>query len=131
MTDPDCYFEVPVSDLERAVTFYEAVFGCGFERATIDGNQMALFPSDPAAGGASGALACGESYPPGGQGVRVYFRVAEVSAALARAVAAGGRQVYPPTAVPGYGWVATVEGSEGNCVALFATERESPDAQPV
>ncbi|MGE3166239.1 MAG: VOC family protein [Planctomycetota bacterium] len=120
--NPVCYFEVPVVDLDRAVAFYRAVFGCDFERVAIDGNDMALFPADPAAGGASGALARGESYVPGRQGVRVYFRVADVAAALGRAVAAGGRELYPLTAVPGYGRVAEFEDSEGNCVALFAPE---------
>jgi hypothetical protein len=122
MTNPVCYFEVPVADLDRAVAFYAAVFGCDFERAAIDGNEMALFPADPAGAGASGALARGDSYVPGRQGARVYFRVADVAAALGRAVAAGGREVYPPTAVPGYGRVAEFEDSEGNCVALFAPE---------
>lgn len=68
-----CYFEIPVSDLDRAVAFYRAVFGCDFERVAIDGNEMALFPSDAAASGASGALARGDSYVPGRQGVRGYF----------------------------------------------------------
>jgi predicted enzyme related to lactoylglutathione lyase len=122
MANPVCYFEVPVTDLDRAVAFYAAVFGCDFERTTIDGNEMALFPSSPEAPGASGALASGDSYVPGRQGARVYFQVADVTEALVRAVAAGGRELYPPTAVPGYGRVAEFEDSEGNCVALFAPE---------
>ncbi len=120
MTNPVCWFEIPVLDLERAVAFYRSVLGCDFARATIDGNEMALFPADPAAGGASGALARGDNYVPGHQGARVYFRVADAAAAAARAQAAGGRTLYPPTAVPGYGWVAEFEDSEGNCVAVFA-----------
>jgi len=123
-----CYFEIPVSDLDRAVAFYRAVFGCDFERVAIDGNEMALFPSDAAASGASGALARGDSYVPGRQGVRVYFRVSDVIAALARGVAAGGRELYPPTTVSGYGRVAEFEDSEGNCIALFAPEGQ--DAEP-
>ena len=131
MVNPACYFEIPVRDLDRAVEFYRAVFGCDFERAPVDGNEMALFPADSACGGASGALALGDSCVPGRQdGVRVHFRVAEVTAALARAQVAGGRVVYPPTAVRGYGWVAEFEDSEGNCVALFAPQGP-PDPEPV
>ncbi|MCE9635210.1 MAG: VOC family protein [Planctomycetes bacterium] len=128
MTNPVCYFEIPVADLDRAVAFYRAVFGCDFERVAIDGNAMALFPSDTASSGASGALARGDSYVPGRQGVRVYFRVSDVVAALTRAVAAGGHELYPPTTVPGYGRVAEFADSEGNCVALFAPEGQ--DAKP-
>jgi len=30
-----CYFEIPVTDLERAIAFYIAVFGYPLERAEI------------------------------------------------------------------------------------------------
>jgi len=39
------YFEIPVNDLERAIKFYSAVFGCEFNCVDVDGNQMANFPS--------------------------------------------------------------------------------------
>lgn len=120
MTNPVCYFEIPVVDLERAIAFYQSVFQCELQRASIDGNEMALFPADPLAAGASGALACGGSYVPGRQGARVYFQVDDVAAALNRAHEAGGQTLYPPTDVPGYGTVAEFEDSEGNCIALFA-----------
>jgi uncharacterized protein len=122
MSNPVCYFEIPVSDLARAMAFYEKVFGYDFEQATVDGNQMAFFPVDLAANGASGALAQGESYVPGRQGTRVYFKVSDVSATLAQAKAAGGTEIYPPTVVPNYGTVAEFEDSEGNCIALFTPE---------
>lgn len=119
VVNPVCYFEIPVADLERAVAFYTAVFGLPLERAEVDGNRMALFPSDPNQPGVSGALACGDSYVPGRQGTRVYFRTASIADTLRRAVAAGGREMYPETPVPGLGWVAEFEDSEGNCIALF------------
>lgn len=120
MSNPVCFFEIPVTDLSRAVAFYGAVFGWEFETVSIDGNEMALFPADPSTSGASGALACGASYVPGRQGARVYFRVADVGAALGRVERAGGRLIYPATVVPGYGTVGEFEDSEGNCVALHA-----------
>jgi uncharacterized protein len=33
-----------VSNLDRAMTFYSAVFGYTFEQTEMDGNQMASFP---------------------------------------------------------------------------------------
>ena len=119
MVNPVCYFEIPVADLDRAAAFYTAVFGVTLERTEIDGNRMAVFPLDPAKPGVGGALACGDSYIPGRQGARVYFRTASIADSLARVAAAGGRQLYPETAVPGLGWVAEFEDSEGNCIALF------------
>jgi hypothetical protein len=46
MTNPVCYFEVHVTDLDRAVGFYGPVFGCVLY-IPIDGNQIALFPAEP------------------------------------------------------------------------------------
>ena len=116
--NPVSYFEIPVTDLDRAVEFYTAVFGHGFERMIIDGNDMALFPNAEGAAGISGALAKGESYMPGTAGARVYFTVADIPATLARAVAAGGSVLYPETAVGTIASLAEIQDSEGNCIAL-------------
>ena len=42
MKNPVCYFEIPVTDLERAVAFYTAVFGYQLERVEVDENEMAI-----------------------------------------------------------------------------------------
>lgn len=112
------YFEIPVHDLERAITFYSAVFGCEFDRVDVDGNQMANFPSLEGGSGASGALAKGDSYIPGKQGIRVYFDTDNIDKTLANAIAAGGKMLYPKTTIGELGWVAEFEDSEGNCIAL-------------
>jgi predicted enzyme related to lactoylglutathione lyase len=62
--NPVITFEIPVSNLDRAISFYEKVFGYEFERVSIDGNEMAWFPMDESASGISGALAKGECYVP-------------------------------------------------------------------
>jgi predicted enzyme related to lactoylglutathione lyase len=62
--NPAVYFEIPVSNIQRAMTFYEAVFGYDFTRATIHGNQMAFFPLHENTPGITGALAQGEVYQP-------------------------------------------------------------------
>lgn len=61
MHNPVCYFEIPVVDLERAIAFYRTVFGFEFERRSIDGHEMALFPRADNQPGASGALAKGDT----------------------------------------------------------------------
>lgn len=118
--NPVRYFEIPVSDMDRAMRFYASVFGADFERTQIDGNDMALFPFDATASGITGALAKGESYVPGRQGVRVYFSVTDIDATLAAARTAGGRVLYPKTSIGELGWVAEFEDSEGNCIAIHA-----------
>jgi hypothetical protein len=118
VSNPVIYFEIPVSDLDRAIAFYSAVFSCEFERVEIDGNAMANFPAFDEANGITGALAKGDSYVPGKQGTRIYFRVASIDEILNNAERTGGRVLYPKTSIGEYGWVAEFEDSEGNCIAL-------------
>ncbi len=118
--NPVGYFEVPVVDMDRATRFYSAVFGFDFERDTIDGYEMALLPFHDGAAGASGALAKGDVYVPSKTGAIVYFSVADIDATLARTVAAGGAVLYPRKAIGAAGFVAEIEDSEGNRIALHA-----------
>ncbi|MEM7570019.1 MAG: VOC family protein [Pseudomonadota bacterium] len=57
------YFEIPVSDMQRAVAFYSGVFEITLERTTLDGYEMALFP-DEGDRAANGALAKATSMSP-------------------------------------------------------------------
>lgn len=123
------YFEIPVANLDRAIRFYEAVFGYTLERTHVDGNSMAFFPYAESLPGASGALAQGKSYVPGKSGARIYFDVADIQATLKKAVAAGGAVLYPETTVGAFGSVAEVEDSEGNCIGLHTALDALPYAE--
>jgi predicted enzyme related to lactoylglutathione lyase len=114
------YFEIPVSDLERAQRFYTAVFEVDLERTVIDGYVMALFPLDPDAPGAGGALAKGDVYIPGKAGPVLYFSVPDIDAVLARATKLGAMVLYEKKSIGENGFVAEIEDSEGNRIALHA-----------
>jgi uncharacterized protein len=120
MNNPVVYFEIPVTDIDRAATFYEKVFGHKLERTSIDGNEMAMFPTDDAGAGISGALAKGDSYLPGKQGARIYFKTLNIDDSLQKAVNAGGKINYQKTSIGDLGWVAEFEDSEGNIIALHS-----------
>jgi predicted enzyme related to lactoylglutathione lyase len=109
------WFEIPVSDLERAARFYAAVFGKPLIRERVDGYDMAMFAG---ADGPEGALVKGDVYVPGKAGPILYFRVADIDAVMARANAAGGRTLYARKDIGPNGWVAEFEDSEGNRIAL-------------
>jgi predicted enzyme related to lactoylglutathione lyase len=121
MKNPVNSSEIPVDDLDRAVRFYEVVFSFTLERAEVDGNEMAWFPTHDGAPGISGALAKGESYTPSINGTRIYFIVDDIDATLAKVHAAGGKTMYPKTSVGELGWVAEFEDCEGNRIALHTT----------
>lgn len=117
-SNPVVYFEIPVEDLNRAIKFYAAVFDFEFEQATIDGNEMALFPFNKEEAGISGALAKGDIYKPTKEGVLVYFKTENIDKTLKLAAANGGQMLYPKTSNGELGFVAEFQDSEGNRIAL-------------
>ncbi|WP_306120936.1 MULTISPECIES: VOC family protein [unclassified Roseitalea] len=117
-TNPVSYIEIPVQDLDRATAFYTAVFGFELDRATIDGYEMALFPHADGRPGASGALVKGDVYEPSKAGAIVYFSVADIDRALALAAENGAQVLYPRKHIDDQGFVAEIEDSEGNRIAL-------------
>jgi predicted enzyme related to lactoylglutathione lyase len=108
-------------DLNRAVEFYISVFGFEFDRSILDGNEMAFFPFYEGESGITGALAKGESYVSGKQGVRIYFSSDNIEETLRKVLQAGGKILYPMTSIGEWGSVAEFEDSEGNCIALHSS----------
>lgn len=113
------HVEIPVRDLERAMGFYGAVFEIGFgDIVELHGARMAYFPFAAGKDGASGALAEGEVYVPTTDGAIIYFSVADLDAALERAIDQGSMVLFPKTAVGEASFVAEITDSEGNRIAL-------------
>jgi predicted enzyme related to lactoylglutathione lyase len=52
MSQTITWFEIRVTDIERAQRFYEAVLGRALRRESFGGGEIAIFPSDPPASGA-------------------------------------------------------------------------------
>lgn len=116
--NPVVHFEIPVTDLDRAVRFYEAVFETKLTRQDVDGYAMAFFPRVDGKTGASGALAKGDVYVPSKSGAILYFDVPRIDPVLSRATANGGKVLYPKKDIGEAGFVAEIEDSEGNRIAL-------------
>lgn len=116
--NPVVYFEIPVTDMDRAVRFYTAVFNFEFRKDVIDHNEMALFPFTDETGGISGALAKGDIYKPTINGTLIYFTTEDIDKTLKSAVENGGDLLYPKTSNGELGFVAEFKDSEGNRIAL-------------
>lgn len=111
------WFEIPVSDFERAVQFYEKVFQATLRRENMSDMLMATFPyTCPHAGG---ALVRFEHCKPSADGVVVYLHAPELDEMLKRVDSAGGQCVFGPHTLPeDIGRIALVIDSEGNRVGL-------------
>jgi predicted enzyme related to lactoylglutathione lyase len=117
-SNPAVYFEIPVSDMNRAMAFYREVLGFTFKESRIDGYLMALFPFQTELPGISGALALGEVYRPSKEGVILYLGTSDIKAVMRLALERGGQELYPVTD-NGLGLVAEFEDSEGNRIGLY------------
>lgn len=117
--NPGVYFEIPVSDLNRAIAFYSQLFNFTFEQEDFDDNQMAYFPFQETLSGITGALAKGEIYKPTREGVLLYFHVENVIDTIVKALALGGKELHPATFHTDLGFaVAEIEDLEGNRIGL-------------
>ncbi|MCU0425412.1 MAG: VOC family protein [Candidatus Kapabacteria bacterium] len=117
--NPIVHCEIPVTNLDRAEKFYRAVFGFDFTREQIDGNEMAHFPLHEGISGVSGSLAKGEIYKPSTTGTLVYFQTTSIDETLRQANTNGGKTLYPKTSVGANNFVAEIQDSEGNRIALL------------
>jgi uncharacterized protein len=113
------WFEIPVTNIERAMTFYRTVVGADFQRMDQGSMLYATFAVDP--DGITGALAQGEGFVPSSQGTTVYLAAADVSVPLSKVEAAGGKIVIPKTNIgENMGYFAQILDTEGNRVGLFS-----------
>lgn len=113
------WFEIPVTDLERARRFYSTIFET--EIPVYDfGGPMAVFPYEQP--GVSGCLVAGRSHP-SPHGTLVYLNAAgRLDRTLELVEAAGGKIESPKMKVSDdIGEVAHIIDSEGNRVGLHAS----------
>ena len=122
------YFEIPVTDLNRAIKFYSNVFECEFVQQTIHNCEMAFFPFDQNSSGITGALVKGEIYKPSKSGCIIYFQTSDISRVLTKVISIGGAELFPKTLVPNMGYSAEFEDSEGNRICLLYTSPSPRDA---
>jgi hypothetical protein len=120
------WFEIYVSDMERARAFYNVVFGKELQPLPTLGEvdcEMWAFPWTEGAPGAAGALVKHALRPPArAAGTIVYFACQDVAQEASRAEAAGGKLIMPRTAIGSYGFIALVVDTEGNTVGLHSMQ---------
>ena len=119
-TNVAAWFEIPSTDFDRAVGFYETILAKTMKRETMGPIQMAVFPYEQP--GVGGAVVNGGPYQPGqSRGTVVYLDCGgQLDAVLARVKGAGGEIAFPKTELPGMGAYAHILDTEGNRVGLHA-----------
>jgi uncharacterized protein len=108
------HVEFPAQDANRAQSFYESLLGWQFSQPMEgmdyrmadlgEGQGAAVFPSDS-----------------GAPGLKVYFGVDDIEAAIAQVRELGG-QAEDKAPVPSMGWFAACKDPEGNAFSLWQTD---------
>ena len=114
------WFDIPASNFERAVKFYETVLATKLITENMLGARMAIFPAT--VGEATGAIMAREGVTPGTTGSTIYLKAGDdLSVALARIDAVGGKVLFPKTFIKeGFGYFAIILDSEGNSIGLHS-----------
>ncbi len=120
--NPVNWFEIPVTDLARAKTFYEAILGLEIAETEMGPKKMGWFPMEMGGAGAAGTLVEGDGYKPSHDGSLVYIHVDKIDPTLEAINSAGGKTLMSRMEIGEHGSIATFEDTEGNRVALH----ESP-----
>jgi Predicted enzyme related to lactoylglutathione lyase len=112
------WVEIPVKDMNRAVTFYSTILACEFQQMEMGGNKYAFFPTEDRFN--TGALVQGEYYSPSADGVQIYlYGGTDLSTILSKVPTAGGQVVMEKMHLSDEaGYVGMFIDSEGNKIGL-------------
>lgn len=109
------HIEFPADDTGRARRFYGELFGWQFgEMESMPGYYLFRFEPIERAGGAIGER--GKSI---GERLRMYIEVDAIDPVLARVPELGGTVITPRSEIPGQGWFAVINDSEGSELGLY------------
>lgn len=112
------WFELYVTDYDRAKRFYESALQITLQEFAKDATKMGMFPYD-AKSGVGGAITQMPGCTPGTGGTIIYLNVeGDLDGVLDRAAKAGGTIIKPRTSIGEHGFIGIIKDTEGNVVGL-------------
>ncbi len=121
MTNAVNWFEIPVKDFNRAMTFYSTVLGEDVTEIPMPDMKYGVLPYDRDKNGIGGAIIETSLQKPSTEGTTIYLNGGEnLSTPLARVEKAGGKVVMPKTKIGENGFMALFLDTEGNKLALHS-----------
>ena len=122
-------FEIPATDINRAIKFYEVILGVTIDQMDIEGMQMGIFPYEDQM--VTGVIIKADGYKPSADGVTIYLNAGDdLDAILDRVDNNGGKILLPKTAhADESGYFALFLDSEGNRMALNSTINHEENLQ--
>ena len=109
------HFELGVSNPERAIKFYSGVFGWTIQKYDGPMDYYLVDTGDPKEPGINGGLVVNKDAQP--RTVNT-IAVENLEDFMKKVEGAGGKIVVPKTPIPGVGWLAYFNDTEGNLVGM-------------
>lgn len=111
-------FEIPATDISRAINFYQALLDIKIEKMDVEGIQMGILPYEGQM--VTGVIVQVDGYKPSADGVTMYLNAGDnLQVVLDRVEKNGGQILVPKTAhADESGYFAIFLDSEGNRMAL-------------
>ncbi len=111
-------FEIPATNISRAINFYQALFDIKIEKMDMEGMQMGIFPYEGQM--VQCVIIQAEGYQPSATGVTVYLNAGDnLQIILDKVENNGGQIIIPKTPhADESGYFAVFLDSEGNRMAL-------------
>ncbi len=111
-------FEIPATDISRAVNFYQAILDINIEKMEMPGMEMGIFPYQGQM--VTGVIMKGEGYQPSADGLTIYLNGGDnLQYILDKVEKNGGKIIVSKTAhADGSGFFALFLDTEGNKLGL-------------
>ena len=120
MTSFVSIFEIPATDISRAVDFYQTILDIEIEKMSFPEMQMGLFPSEGQM--TFGVIIQGEDYKPSANGVTIYLNGGDNLQVIIDKVEKNGGNVIAPKTLHAdeSGYFAMFIDTEGNRIGLHS-----------
>ena len=111
-------FEIPATDISRAINFYESILDITIEKMEMPGMEMGIFPYEDQV--VTGVIMKGEGLTPSADGVTIYLNGGDdLQIILDKVESNGGKVIVPKTAhADESGFFALFLDTEGNKLGL-------------
>jgi predicted enzyme related to lactoylglutathione lyase len=118
------WFEIPVSDFDRAKKFYETLFDYQMPEMQMGPVRMGFFLYDQPGGKVGGAICQSDLHKPSQEGSVIYLNCQpDLQVALDKTESAGGKILQSKTKISAdqeLGYTAFILDTEGNKIALHS-----------
>ncbi len=113
-------FEIPATDISRAIKFYQAILGVDIEKMEMPGMEIGILPYEGQM--VTGVIMKGEGFKPSADGVTIYLNGGDnLQVILDRVQSNSGKVMLPKTPhADDVGYFAIFLDSEGNKIGLHS-----------